>query len=93
MSIHGLLESHVKTKDLSLVITLITLFKSITIFCWTISIPSNILHINVDAWEYYVKYLSFPHNIVVNMNNVMLVLHIVFEEGNLRKLPMTGTLI
>ena len=43
-------------------------------FCVTESVPQNVPHIETECEEYpliFRKILSVPHNIVMNMKNVM----------------------
>jgi hypothetical protein len=45
--------------------------------CGTESIPANILHIHIDIWGMFCGILSVPHNIVVDLNIVL----VEFKDG------------
>jgi hypothetical protein len=51
---------------------LITLFRSITIFCGAYIILKNIPHIHDWMWGIFYIILPIPQNVVMNLNNVML---------------------
>ncbi len=49
----------------------IRLFGSITMLCGIDNIMQNIFHISYRTWGIFYIILSVPHNIVMDMNNVM----------------------
>ena len=50
----------------------ITLLRSITMFCETNNILQNILFVQTRCEKYFCEVLSVPHNIVMDLNNVVM---------------------